>query len=313
MTYLNPASVQTTVRAVGKLAIRSGMTEVTNTPVPFSTRSFIPGDYVLHNGWPTVPDVWVHTNTSVTSDGSYYDAERPDPFSTATVGLVRFIASTANYNNVSGIWSPYYSSLIDYKWVANIASPPLLEDITYLVGKELITTSAFRFFPGARMDSMFNSGFDQSQNFGMAAVLILHSPGNYPIFSILDPDVPGTVLGSVNVTDVITLTAKNPVTGIPTTYRIPMLQNPLSMTPLFLIFVYTTDGYCLYAGPSMTKLTMLQVTYATPGVLPLQFSIGTDNMVSSTGAFQLMDLVIFDPADINLVASALTSVYGATI
>lgn len=317
MKEVTPDVISTSVRAVGKLSIRSGQTPVTEIPIPFTAHSFVPDPSMLRNGWFVQPEVWVHTNTSAASDGTYYDSARPDPFSAPTVGLARWIASPANYDAISGIWNPYYSSLLDYTWRAPSANPPVLEDITYVVGKELITTNVFRFFPGTRMTSAFNSGFDQSQNFGVAMVVILHPPetadeiGEYPVFCIPDPDDPLAPLVTIRVTDVVELYPKNPDTGVTSDYEMPHLKSPISMIPMYLFFIYTPEGITLHTGSSMMNLTSIRVSFATPQVLPMAFLLGADSAAASTGAFQLMDLTIFDPDDFAVVAAMLTTVYGA--
>lgn len=310
-TYFNASSVESTVRTIARLAIRPGTRVWPDVPIPFSTRSFIPDDAVVVNGWPTVPEVWVHTNSLVSWDGSHYDSTRPDPFSVPVIGDVRFIASDANYNPISGIWSPYYSQLIDYTMLANIASPPLLNNLSYLVGKEMITTGVFQFVPGARMDSKFNSGFDQTQNVGVAAVMRLHM-GDYPILSIPDPAAPGTDLVSIDYIGGLNLRVKNPSTGVVSVYPLRTLQSALSMVPLFLILLYIGDEFTLLAGSSMSAMTMLTVSLRAPILLPMDFTFGSDIAVSDSSFFYLMDLVIFDPEDLTLVTSTLTSIYAGT-
>lgn len=305
-----PEPIRAVIRGTGRVAIRSGKTVEGKIPIPFSSRSFIPDDSMIYNGWPMTPEIWVRAATSVTSDGTFINLDRPDPYSAPLVGMVRFIASSQNYNEISGIWNPYYSDLVDYYWTS--LTTMFLEDITYIIGKELVTRKALRFLPGSRMNSMFNSGNDQSQNFGLAMTLILHAPGNYPIFSVPDPNVSGDSLVVISVSDVITLSVKDPNTKITTIYYLPMLKNPLSIIPLYLFFLYTTEGITLYVGNSMYSMTTLTVSFYHPGVLPMKFIIGANNLMTPTGAFQLMDMVIFTPSDLNQVIAMLTTIYGSS-
>ena len=299
MTILLSGGTVIAFKTTGKPASRS-VDIPTEAVVPWNLTSFIPQDNLLYQGWPDVPDIWVRGTSLTSSDGTYLNSDRPDPYSVFPNAHTRMIADDVHWDEIAGTWSPFYSGGVDYSFTSSM-NPPVIEDISYLCGKEMIRADAYRFYPGVVLRSSFNSDRDDASEFGISMVVCLHSPTDYPLLYI-----GGNNPIRIDVRDAMYLTFAGK------TAKVPLLANPGSMTPLYVILMVTPTTATLYAGTGPNKLTAVQMNRPTPLTTDMIFTIGSDNLVSSNAAFHLMDFAMFTGLGVNDVANMLSSAYGVS-
>src|SRR5207245_513373 len=140
---------------------------------PSSLKSYRPNDFVLRNGFPYAPPLWMHAATLVSSTGEYLSGDREDAFDVDIPAHTRFIASDSTWDDVAFRWDPALTSGIDYAFEGAPGSSPVLDEVTYRIGKEVITKPAFYFTPGTFLASSFNSGIDDAVQFTITLALAL--------------------------------------------------------------------------------------------------------------------------------------------
>ena len=287
-----PAIVTRGVNMKAILSVRTSRRGVERPPriddenvVPFRLTSLEAEPYVLKNGFPDVPPVWVKAEPLVSISGEYQLLNRPSPTEQHLQGArARFVAVEDTWDDIAGVWSPVASEGINYKWITTAGSEPSLDEITYRLGKEVFTQSAMRFLPGDFMTSSFNEGIDDATDYTVAMVVSLEVPTGYQVLRSGGTKASGVGI-SVNEDFDFSYGGVNASVNVP--------QHPARMTPVYLILSVGAPRCTLWVGTAPNRMQRMQIQASHMGSRPFQFSLGQDWASVADATMYIMDMAFF--------------------
>jgi len=137
----------------------------------------------IFNGYPKATSAWVRVRPVLSAEGLISGANRPRPGEVSLDSDVRFIAGEDYFNESTGVWTPHNSNRQNYYMRGpNLLTTPLLEEYTYISGREVITNGAFRISDGTSFLCEFHDGLD-SYNAMTLSMVIAPNPQvqSYPL------------------------------------------------------------------------------------------------------------------------------------
>lgn len=312
MTTINIPAIKATTRitAVARTSIRSVIEDPkSNPPVPIDLYSYQPEDGFMWEGHPIVPKMWARAQGIATTDGEYVDSDRPTPRDVPVDCHSRFLPGTDLYDDIAGVWRPFFTKGADYYWATDPTKKPTADEVQYRIGKELITLDCLAFQAGDYLYSSFNTDNDSATEYTIVMVLSFDGPANDAFFASYDRTL--WLKETIELTD-----------GFYPTVKIKTVANPTQIDPMVLIvsvrppntkiWIVSPDRKVAYS-PSLTQ----QVAQG------LSFTIGRDIWVSTgTVALKLLEWTMFEYAvqptttgpnqlNLNQMIALYSSMYGA--
>ena len=301
MAELKPARVS----LISLVTARAGRRRVQRPPsvddeniVPFKLASFEPEPYMLKNGFPHVPQIWVKGEPVVSTTGEYQLSTRPAPTEEDLPGTrARWVAISETWDGIAGEWKPVSSSGINYKWTSVAGSEPSIDELDYRLGKEIFRHSAMRFTPGDFLLSSFNEGIDDATDYTIAMVASLELPTGYQVLRHGSTKATGVGI-SVNEDFDFTYGGVNG--------SVNTIQHPGQMTPVYIILSVGAPRATLWVGTAPNRMKRMQIQAPAMGSLPMQFALGRDWLDEADATMYIMDLAIF-PHEASALPDRLTN------
>jgi len=261
---------------------------------------------MIVNGYKMVPKVWVRGRAVATSDGSYIDSARLRPTELQVDCHSRFLAGSDFYDDIAGVWRPFYTRGVDWYWTTDPVAKPTYMDLEYRIGKEILTFDVLNFQDQDFLRSAFNGDLDDAAEYTVVMVASFDNPTGYMAMSTPQRDF------LINEA----FTVLDTTTAVPRT-----LSHPAQIDPAIVV---------LSVRPPTTRIWVAspdnQVAYAS-AITPAQsqdmiFQLGRKLGVTAGGAnMKLMEWSLFDYAvqsdgttgqyNVNQIISLYSSVYGA--
>lgn len=278
---------------------------------PWNLSSFTAEDYVLKDGNPFVTPLMLVAETVLSATGEYAVLDRPGPFDIdMSDSVARFTPSDASWDPIATTWQPSSTSGYDYKWTAVSGTEPFLQDMTYRLGKELITTNCLYFPTGSFLTSSFNQGLDDAASYAVVMVVSLEQPTPYDFFAGVSGDdklvmtVTGEKLTASVSQGAATITPK---------------QHPVDMTPLYLVLNVFPGSMSFWAGTAPQKMVQASSVTGTQLMSHMRFQLGRNQFGTAAANFRLLDWSLWprslssgkDEYSVFTVVSKYASIYGA--
>lgn len=247
-------------------------------------QSLVPREYVLRDGLPYAPDIHVTSNAYISADGIY------DDFSTYPWNNIfgqrahsRFIALSDFWDDGGSRWSPFYTQGIDYwfEWSGTIV--PLFENIEYFIGKRVFQFDSIRIPYGAALNSSFNGGIDDAQDFMIAMAGVINSSEDASLIRI--GSTPSTAV-EVTVNDVLTVTNQYGE-GI-----LKTIAHPSAMVPFYLVLIVNSTTTELRVATGTSRALTIKIP-SVQTVRSMDVNIGEDLGSSKTLDMNLFEVSIF--------------------
>lgn len=161
---------------------------------PFYATHVRADDAPIFNGYPKASNAWVRVRPVLSAEGLVSGANRPRPGEIELDSDVRFIAGEDYFNESTGVWTPHTSNRQNYYMAGpNLLTTPVLEEYTYVSGREVITNGAFRISDGTSFLCQFHDGLD-SYNAMTLSMVIAPNPQvqSYPLLEWYHPSIAPT-------------------------------------------------------------------------------------------------------------------------
>lgn len=265
------------------------------TVVPFQLAGFEPEPYLIKDGHPDVPALWFKTTTSVSTTGEFYSGDRYEAMDVEIPAQSRFVASDSTWDSVAGLWLPALTSGVNYYWTSVPGLAPFLDEITYLVGKELITTPVLRFTPGDYLISSFNSGIDDAVDVTISFAAMMRSQDAYTIFST-DSSISKI---SMEVDEQFSFSYAGGAGKVKTPLR------PSAMVPVYLVLSISPPNATMYVATGPTKIYSSTVKTKSYEASQMRFLMGKTRLGKATASMNIMEMAIF-PYAISPIGSVTT-------
>jgi hypothetical protein len=250
--------------------------------VPFQDLSFIPGEGLVINGFPTVPKIWVKGESLVSATGQFISSTRLDPTELDINAHSRFLPN--GFDDTAGVWRPFFTKGLDYYWRSPSGLSPRTEEIDYRIGKEVIRTPTLRFNIGDYLISSFNNGIDDAGSFAVALVVVPQTPLGYTLFSTQN----STHEISLDIESQISLHYGDQSGKV--NYGI----SPAAMTPAYIIVSSNGNSATCYIGTSSRSVSSTRLVQRDLDIPKMKFTLGKTRLGKATGTFNLMELCLFD-------------------
>lgn len=267
--------------------------------VPFQLAGFESEPYLVKDGYPDVPDIWIKTSTSVSTSGEFYSADRYEAMDVDIPAQSRFVASDSTWDSTAGLWLPAVTSGVSYYWTSVPGLAPYLDEITYLVGKELITTPVLRFTPGDYLISSFNSGIDDAVDVTISFAAMMRSQDAFTIFST-DSSISQI---SMEVDEQFSFSYAGGSGKVKTPLR------PAAMVPVYLILSISPPTATMYVATSPTSIFKSTVKTNSYEASQMRFLMGKTRQGKATSSMNVMEMALF-PYSMSPVGSVTTDEDG---
>lgn len=188
--YLNKLVADFSVGASAILMTRRNFDQPESDLRRWPTITVRAGDAATLDGHGIVPDLWVRCSPVLSSDGEVVNGNRPIPGDIITGADAQWIPYSGTFDATTGDWIPWRTQVGNLSWTAPILQAPVLDEISYRMGREIITTPRARFSGGQHLISDFGNGTYDAVAWTMSMV-ILPEPGGDIGYSLLDWGVPG--------------------------------------------------------------------------------------------------------------------------
>lgn len=295
-------------RASVALATRKNLSETPPGISDSSLISFKPQDFVVRNGFPYKPDFWVNAETLVSATGEYLSLDREDAWDIDIPDMhTRFIASESTWDPIGFVWTPATTNGINYYFDGAPETSPILDEVTYRIGKEVLNKQVLAFSPGQVLYSSFNEGIDDASTFSITMALIAETPTDYGIMTV-PPDKNMLDLR----TDGSSLTLRY---GGGSAILRPKLAIP-RYVPLFLAMSFSAKGVSLFHAEAPNKITRASYTKPNNLTVPMQFVLGMDYSGRASATLNLLEWGLYDyalqddPGELREVFAKYTAIYG---
>lgn len=309
MTVYNPTAgtIYTKVRVVGRPVLHRVTDDADQSlPRPIDLTSFVPEDGMIVNGYKMVPKVWVRGKAVATTDGSFIDSARLRPTELQVDCHSRFLAGSDFYDDVAGVWRPFYTRGVDWYWITDPACKPTYMDLEYRINKEILTFDVLNFQDQDYLRSSFNTDMDDAAEYTVVMVASFDNPTGYVGMS--------TPQRNFLVNEKFTLQEVN-------TSTISTAAHPAQIDPaIVIISVRPTTTRVWIASPD--NKVAVGTAIALPGSQDMIFQLGRKLGDITGGAnMKLMEWTLLDYAvqstgttgqyNVNQIISLYSSVYGA--
>lgn len=139
---------------------------------PFVTTHIRADDAPLLNGYPKATPLWVRVQPVLSSEGQIIGSNRPRPAEVNIDSDVRFVARSEDFDVTTGTWRAYKSTRQNYYMRGpSLTLTPVLDDFSYVSGREVISSSAFRISDGTSFLCEFHDGLDNLVNLSLSMVI----------------------------------------------------------------------------------------------------------------------------------------------
>lgn len=251
---------------------------------PFTLSSFTPDPFMVNKGFPDRPPLWVDVQTLVSATGEYLLQDRLDPTDVIIPCHSRFIANDATWDPIAGTWNPSYTQGLGYSFVAPAGFAPNLQEVSYRIGKEVITGTALTFTPGDVLSSDFNSGIDDAVSFSVVMVAVMHAPLGYTLLST-PPDEPRL---SIEVTNRFTLTA-----GTRSASDILSIL-PTQAVPVYVVLSVKPPVTSMWIATGPNKMWPVSIKGTDAPTTAMKFQLGQGYTGTTEAWFDLMEFSLWD-------------------
>ena len=150
---------------------------------PF-TATYVRADAApIYRGYPKATPLWVRVQPVLSAQGEVVSSNRPRPAELQIDSDVRFVAHEDYWDETTGVWRAFQSNRQNYFMRGpNLALAPVLEETTYVSGREVITTGSFRISDGTKFLCEFHDGLDSFVNSTISMVIGPNpQTGEYPL------------------------------------------------------------------------------------------------------------------------------------
>jgi len=152
---------------------------------PWETMAVIPDDAPVFEGQPKNTVLWCRTTPVLTMDGSAALGNRQEPSELTLDADAFWLPYINSWNSTTGTWRPWVVTGPAFGWEQpNIPDRPVFSDITYRLGREIITVPQVRFSGTQHLYSAFFTGA-QAVTFTLSFVALL-SGATTGTYSVLD-------------------------------------------------------------------------------------------------------------------------------
>lgn len=251
--------------------------------VPFQLTGYEPEPYLVRNGHPEVPSIWIQAHTSVSREGEFYSGDRYQPMDVIIPAQSRFVATDSTWDSVAGLWLPAVTSGVNYYWTSVPGLAPFLDEMTYLVGKEKITRQMLRFSPGDYLISSFNSGLDDAVEVTITMAAMMRSHDAYTIFST-DSSISQI---SMEVDEQFSFSYAGGKGVVKTS------AHPTEMIPVYLALSITPPTATMYVATSPTTISQSTVKTDSYEASQMRFLLGKTREGKATATMNVMEMSIF--------------------
>lgn len=248
--------------------------------VPAPSKAFESEPYLVINGWPKVPPLWVQ-GRSMTSSIGVFASPRDEPEDVVIDAHTRFIAS--GYDNVAAVWRPFQSFGSNYLWMAQIGLSPSTERVDYRLGKELLVRTGLRFNPGDYLFSNFNEGRDEALEFSIVLVLTPRVPAGYTIFTTqTDQDRLSLRLDNGFVLQYGDVSVSAPQSDL------------INVTPVYVVISVRGGTIQMWLGSSTRRILTRSLSIQQREIRNLSFLIGKSYEGKSTASMTMYEFLLFN-------------------
>lgn len=259
---------------------------------------------------------WARCTPVLSSTGEYVDAARPSPGDISPGSDIQWIALDSTMDE-NGVWVPWRSLAGSYSWLAEDAfAHPIMETISYRIGREIITVPRMRFTGQNYLVSSFGTGLDDAVAWTISMAVMLQAPVNkYPLLDWGVPEYvaqdPAETRTYIHVSDVLdygwgsasgTVDPVVPVSRYQPCYITLTVNAPLAR----LVFSGGTDY----------SLSSVIGQGDSSSATELQFWIGRSIDVAESPNFSVLEVNFWgrtlDNSEIVSLNGYYASIYGAT-
>lgn len=287
---------------------------------PWETVALVPEDAPLLDGNPRMPQVWFRATPQLSTEGEHIIGSRLDPGDAPLGADMQWLPYTSSWNSTTGTWAPWVGTNFQYNWEAPVvAARPVFSNITYQLGREIITVPEARFTGTSYLTSNFYSGTADAVAFTISFALMMDPPSTGK-YALLDWGIPNYD-GSQKPPDSRTWihVAERMLYGWSTAESSvdPLVPLP-NLRPAYVTLVINPPTVKLFisAGPGFTFATSTNPTFPPTGT-QLQFWLGKSTQAGvANGGFGLLSAALWSRAlrddEVTALNSQYASIYGAS-